>query len=433
MIKLANETDAIYAAHFEAMREAGAALRRAEAYRAFAARGLPNRRIESWHYTDLKAALTKPAPLATARDILRDMPRTHDSVRLVSLDGKLRPELSDLAALPAGLRVQCLQEALASVDPIVVATLWPDNVGSDDAAIALNGALMQDGVVVTVAPGADVARPLEFVTLISGNEPQAVFTRSALIVGAGARIRVLETHGVTDMVSSAGSQFNHVLTTRLDADARVDLLTHVAGFGDASVGIVSLIAHLSARAHFNAHQLIEGGGLLRRQVFVTLDGEHAHGAFNGATLARGRQHADTTLVIDHRQPHGQSHERFRTILDAQAVGVFQGKIIVRPGAQKTDGVMQSKAILLSDGATMNNKPELEIFADDVKCGHGATCGRLDRDQLFYLMARGLPRNEAESLLLEAFANEALDGINDETLRDFVGLRIHIWLAQRTAA
>ena len=435
MINLSNEADAVYAAQFETMRDSGAAQRRTDAYRAFAARGLPNRRVESWHYTDLKAALTKPAPLATTHSVTHALARTHDAVRLVMVDGKLRPDLSDLDTLPAGVRMQCLQEALASADPTVTATLWPDN--ADDAAIALNGALMQNGLVVTVAPGAEAPRPLELITLVSGNEPQAVFTRSALIVGAGAHIRVIETHGILDAgseaASLAGAQLNHVLTMRLDTDAKVDLLTHVAGFGETSVSVVSLIAHLDARARVNAHQLIEGGGLLRRQIFAALDGEHAHAAFNGVTLARARQHADTTLVVDHRQPHGESHERFRTILDGQAVGVFQGKIIVRSAAQKTDGVMQSKAILLSDGATMNNKPELEIFADDVKCGHGATCGRLDRDQLFYLMARGLPRGEAESLLLAAFANEAMAGIEDEALRDFFEARIGAWLTGRAVA
>lgn len=435
MITLANEAEAVYAAQFETMRGEGAAQRRAEAYRAFAARGLPNRRVESWHYTDLKAALTKPAPLATTRTDAQALVRTHDSVRLVMVDGKLRPDLSDLEALPSGVRVQCLQEALASADPTVTATLWPDNV--DDAAIALNGALMQNGLLITVTPGAEAPRPLELITLVSGNELQAVFTRSALIVGAGAHIRIIETHGVLDdgsgVAAHAGSQLNHVLTTHIDTDARVDLLTHVAGFDETSVNVVSLIAHLEARARLHAHQLIEGGGLLRRQIFAALDGEYAHAAFNGVTLASARQHADTTLVVDHRQPHGESHERFRTILDGQAVGVFQGKIIVRSAAQKTDGVMQSKAILLSDGATMNNKPELEIFADDVKCGHGATCGRLDPDQLFYLMARGLPRDEAESLLLAAFANEAMAGLEDEVLRDFIEARIGAWLAGRAGA
>ena len=152
---------------------------------------------------------------------------------------------------------------------------------------------------------------------------------------------------------------------------------------------------------------------------------------NGVTLARARQHADTTLVVDHRQPHGESHERFRTILDAQAVGVFQGKIIVRSAAQKTDGVMQSKAILLSDGATMNNKPELEIFADDVQCGHGATVGALDDSLLFYLRARGLPEKEAQALLIQAFVGEAIESIANDTLRDLATSAAERWLRTRS--
>jgi len=150
------------------------------------------------------------------------------------------------------------------------------------------------------------------------------------------------------------------------------------------------------------------------------------------SLLRGRAHADTTIVLNHEAPHGKSRERFRTIVDDAAAGVFQGKVRVAPGAQKTDGAMQSKALLLSEGASMSNKPELEIFADDVVCGHGATCGRLDADQLFYLMARGLPRREAEALLVEGFANEAMDGIADEASREGFATAVAAWLADREA-
>jgi Fe-S cluster assembly protein SufD len=414
------------------MREAGAPKRRAEAYRVFRERGLPNRRVESWHYTDLKSVLAKPAPLAGSVEFDHDLLRTHESIRFVTLDGKFRPELSDLSGLPLGLRVQSLHEALASDDPAISAVLWPDDAAFS-TAIALNGALMQDGVVISVAPGVSLDRAIEFVTLVSAPEPQSVFTRSALIVGAGAKVRAIETNFAQRKIALSPAQQNHLLALCLEVDSTLDLFTHIAGSCAGSVDVFSLIANLGSRAQLNANLLSEGGGLSRRQIFASLDGADARAAFNGVTLARARQHADTTLVIDHRQPHGASHERFRTILDEQAVGVFQGKIIVRPGAQKTDGVMQSKAILLSDGATMNNKPELEIFADDVKCGHGATCGRLDREQLFYLMARGLPRREAESLLLEGFANEAFVGVDDEALREFIAGRIVAWLAERSPA
>jgi len=169
---------------------------------------------------------------------------------------------------------------------------------------------------------------------------------------------------------------------------------------------------------------------MRRQVFASLIGEQASVAFNGVSLLRGKASADTTLLVRHEARNGKSRECFRHIVDGDATGVFQGKVSVAREAQKTDGGMQSKALLLGPGASMNNKPELEIFADDVICGHGATCGRLEAEQLFYLMARGLPRSEAEALLIEGFAREAAGLIDRESVRETVGQKISAWLAAR---
>jgi Fe-S cluster assembly protein SufD len=166
-------------------------------------------------------------------------------------------------------------------------------------------------------------------------------------------------------------------------------------------------------------------------VFVACEDEHATAGMRGATMLKHQQLGDTTLIMDHAKPHGTSRELFKTIIDDAATGVFQGKIIVRPQAQKTDGRMMSACLLLSDQASMNNKPELEIFADDVQCAHGATCGQLDDDLLFYLMARGLPRKEAEALLIQSFVGEALEeGIEDENLRDIFSRKVFSWLEQR---
>jgi Fe-S cluster assembly protein SufD len=159
-------------------------------------------------------------------------------------------------------------------------------------------------------------------------------------------------------------------------------------------------------------------------------GEHSTAQINGAAMLKARQHADSTLVVTHAVPHCTSREMFRTVIDDEATGVFQGKIIVEPHAQKTDGRMMSAALLLADGGTMNNKPELEIFADDVQCAHGATCGQLDEDLLFYLMARGLPRREAESLMVQAFLGEALESVEDEALRAPLVTVVEDWLRAR---
>ena len=147
-------------------------------------------------------------------------------------------------------------------------------------------------------------------------------------------------------------------------------------------------------------------------------------------MLNGRQHADATLLVDHVVPHCESRELFKTVLDDDSTGVFQGKIVVRPEAQKTDGKMMSAALLLSDGATMNNKPELEIFADDVVCGHGATCGALDDDLLFYIMSRGLPKHEAEQLLIQAFLGEAIETVENESVHDALVGIVEGWLRAR---
>jgi Fe-S cluster assembly protein SufD len=426
MVKLATEADAVLASLYEEMKGRDAATLREAGWTAFARRGLPNRRVESWHYTDLKAALSKPAGFA-APGATPVLPAPL-GVRLVTLDGVFRPDLSDLSALPEGVKVQSLREALAQADPETMALLASDDVVTDDPLVALNAALMQDGVVLRIAAGAGVELPIEIATFSSGASAHSAVTRAIVVVERDARATIVETAAA---LGSAPAQTNHALILRLAQGAALDLVTHVGGGDSAEVRVMSLLAHLDAKAQLTSYALLEGAGLTRRQIFARLDGEHAHVSLNGATLARGRQHVDTTLVVDHAVPHGESRERFRNILDEQGTGVFQGKIVVRPHAQKTDGVMQSKAILLSDGATMNNKPELEIFADDVQCGHGATCGRLDKDQLFYLMARGLPRREAESLLIEGFANEAFMDLEKETLRAFLVARIAAWLAGRS--
>ncbi len=430
MVRLASEAEATLSSFFEGMRDKGAPRLREAAWGAFARTGLPSRRVESWHYTDLKSALATPAPIGATSRAAPPLERVHDSLRLVVLDGVYRADLSDADRLPAGVSVQSLRDALAQNDPEIIDALASADIGADDALLALNAALMQGGVVLRVAPGARIERAIEMVSHYSCEAAQSNFARSLVMLGRGARATMIETIGA---LSSAAAQENSALVMRLGEESALDLITHISGAAEEAVRVLSLLAHLSQGAAFSSYALIEGGGLLRRQIFALLDGENARVVFNGATLARGRDHVDTTLVVDHAKPHGESRERFRSILDESSVGVFQGKIIVRRGAQKIDGVMQSKALLLSDRATMNNKPELEIFADDVQCGHGATCGQLDKDQLFYLETRGIPRREAEALLIEGFANEAMAGLEEETLRDYFAARIGAWLSRRLAS
>jgi Fe-S cluster assembly protein SufD len=199
---------------------------------------------------------------------------------------------------------------------------------------------------------------------------------------------------------------------------------------EQSVQVSSLLATVGAQAKFDSFALACNAATLRQQYFVRYAGEHSEIGLRGVNLIDGTEHTDVTLVMDHAVPHGTSRELFKTIIGGEGTGVFQGKVIVRQYAQKTDGGMKSNTLLLNDGASMFNKPELEIFADDVVCGHGATVAQMDADQLFYLMARGLPRQQAEALVLQAFAGEAVEFVADEALREMVMTEIEAWLQSR---
>ena len=414
----------------------GACDLRADAMRHFAESGLPNRRVESWHYTDLRGAMRtaalvrapETATLPIARDCLKKPVAQTDAYRFVIFNGVYSEDLSSDGPLPDGVTATALSAALAAGDPVVLDALKDAGPGEGDAVVALNTALMQDGVVIRVAPGVKVERPLAILNLMCGGFAQAAFLRSILIVGAGASVALDETSAVC---APDATQANEGLTVIVGDGARVDYAAQVAEQGANAVALHSLFVFMGANATFNGFCLVPVAGLVRRQIFARLDGEHSTLSLGGLSLLRGKEHADTTLVVDHAVPNCVSREFFRHILDHDSTGVFQGKVVVRQHAQKTDGGMKSQALVLGEGASMNNKPELEIFADDVVCGHGATVGQLDHNQIFYLQARGLSRGEAEALLLEAFANEALDLVTDEAARARYAAQTADWLAHRS--
>ena len=388
---------------------------RTRAFDVFHERGLPHRRVEAWHYTDLRSLLREAYPIATAT-----APSPAGGLRIrISDGGCALPS----GPLPAGLTLTALRDVLASADNALVASLFPDQ-GADDAMIAFNAAMARDGVVIDVAPGAVIAEPIELSFESTGTGAQADLSRSLVRVGEGARVSLHEHHA-----AGARVQRNSAVVVEVAAGAS---LLHVFETSPTSpeLHVSSLIVDVAREARFESFGFVTDGDMLRRQMFVRGSGEGVKIALRGVTLLNGKQHADTTIVVDHAVPHGESRELFKTILDGEASCVFQGKVVVRPHAQKTDGGMKSQALLLSDDAAMYNKPELEIFADDVVCGHGATVGQLDEQQLFYLMARGIPRAQAEGMLIEGFAREALDFIDDEKMRERLEASLSGWLERR---
>ena len=406
--------------------------RRNSAFDLFAKQGLPHRRIEEWKYTDLRALMRDAKPLASPPDasakarakdagrVLGDL----DARRLVFVDGAFVPELSDLRELEAGLVVGSLAQALADADPVVAARLGKLAPASD-AAVALNTALMGDGAVIRVASGATIERPLHLL-FVASERPAATFTRSLVTIDHGARVMLIESH---EGPTASDYQVNAALELFVGDGAHVDHVK-VIGEGTEALHVSTLAAAIGAHARFNTFSFISGGSLVRNQLFLRLDGEGTVAGIRGASLLKDRQHADTTLFADHIARDCQSREMFKSVLDNEAHGVFQGRIIVRRHAQKTDAKMMTQALLLSERAEADNKPELEIFADDVQCGHGATAGALDEELKFYLMARGIPPAEAEAMLIQAFLGEAIEGIEHAGLREALIESIAAWLGAR---
>lgn len=412
---------------------------REEAFAAFCAAGLPHRRIESWHYTDLRALMRESLPLArrpsvAAIDELRQElgKSPASSPRIVLANGFLLPQLCD--HLPEGLTLRSLASVLAEGPADIIEMLSPPGLAGTQSVVSLNAALMQDGVVIEVAPKAAVAEPIHLIYATLPGAPVARFTRSALRIGAGASMHLVER-----FYAPAGSgrapegQVNNALILTIGDGATLTHSTLMDEAASAKIFIDSVLMTLGPRARLTSTVLLCGASLMRRQQFLRFEGAGSQACLNGVSLLADHAHADTTLHIEHSAHHCTSRETFKYILDDEATGVFQGKVRVAPEAQKTDAKMLARAILLSDRAAMNSKPELEIFADDVGCGHGSTSGGLDKDQLFYLRTRGLPLKDAEALLLEAFAAEVIDTIAQEGIRAAFRNELSAYLSARNRA
>jgi len=406
---------------------------RAAAFNHFVLGGLPTARVEAWKYTDLRRLMRDAKPLAAppdavAKQTARDAGGTLAGLgfrRLVIVDGTFVEELSDLIGLEQGLTVRSMAEALAQDEPLLSQGLGA-MVPADDTALALNTALAGDGVVITVSPDVAVGRPIHLAFVNTGEAPAAMVTRSLVVIGKGGRATFIETH---EGRGQADYQVNTALQFVIGDEAQVD---HVKATRESkgAIHIGTLLAHVGARATFNDWGFTTGGAVVRNQLFVLLSGQGTIVNLRGLSLLAERQHADTTLTVEHAAPNCQSREVFKAVVDDDARAVFQGKITVRRLAQKTDAKMMTRALLLSDGAEADGKPELEIFADDVQCGHGATTGNLDDQLKFYLMARGIPEKQAEALLIQAFAAEVVETIEHESILNALLEAIASWLGRR---
>jgi Fe-S cluster assembly protein SufD len=426
MVQVAERFDT-YAADFEAFRESPGfgpewlRTARAAAFARFLEQGFPTTKDEEWKFTNVAPiAGIEFRPVRATKEGQAPGPRVNRAMlepflfedafkfQAVVINGRLSSELSSLSRLPDGVTVTSLADAMTDQPP-----LEGPSLKSDHAFVLLNTAFCEGGIFVHVAPKVVMTEPIHVLFVSApGDSPTLVAPRLFVVVGEQSQSAVVESYvglgdspvlttAVTEVLLGPGSMVDHVKVQRETAET-----FHMS----------STFAHLHRASTFTSQAITFGGRIARNDITATLAGDGAEATLNGLYVADGDQLVDTHTLIDHAMPHCPSHEVYRGILSGRAKAVFNGKIIVRPDAQKTNAKQTNKALLLSGDATINTKPQLEIFADDVKCTHGATVGQLDDDQLFYLRARGIAKNDARNILIHAFASDVLNGIKSDAVR-----------------
>ena len=414
------ERQETYAAAFERFRTTPAfgpewlRTARSAAFGRFLERGFPTTRDEEWKFTNV--APVAATPFQRVNEDASVIAETlepflfGDSLRLqaVVVNGRFAPALSSLKDLPAGVTISTFVEALAAHE-----SLDGPSLKSDHAFVSLNTAFFEDGIFVHVDPKAVITEPIHVLFLSApGSTPALVAPRLMVVAGEQSQVSLVESYAglgtssvlttaVTEVMLGPGAVVDHVKIQRETAQA-----FHLA----------STFVHLHRSSTFASRAITFGGRIARNDITATMAGEGAECTLNGLYVADGDTLVDTHTTIDHAQAHCPSHEIYKGILSGRSKAVFNGKIIVRPDAQKTDAKQTNKALLLSPDATINTKPQLEIFADDVKCTHGATIGQLDEDGLFYLRARGISEKDARNMLIHAFASDVLNGVANEVVR-----------------
>lgn len=381
----------------------------------FKALGFPTVRHEEWRFTNVAPLAATAFRLAektptNAAELTARVAVPGAAARIVLLNGQFAPELSSLDKLPRGLVAGSLANAIAHKRPEMAQLgqlAWEQSPFA-----ALNTAFIEDGAFVVIAANAVIEAPIHIIVINGGAAKVMAHPRLLLVAGANSQARIAQTY-----LGAAGEcHFTNVVTeVAAGQNARLDLYTDQREI-DTAFHLSSTYLQLQRDANVRCRAVTLGGRLVRNDITAVLGGEGAHVALDGVYLVDGDRLVDNHTTIDHATPHCTSHELYKGILDGKARAVFNGRIIVREDAQKTDAKQTNRALLLSDEAVINSNPQLEIFADDVKCTHGAAIGQLDEEALFYLRARGLTERDAKYMLIHAYAGEVLEGIAIEPLR-----------------
>lgn len=397
-------------------------LLRKEAIKKFSEVGFPTRKDEEWRFTNIAPLARRFFKLATFEteieaeklEIDRFFFRGLKGPRLVFLNGVYSDKFSKVSKLPRGCRVERLASALKTDDELVRNHLTNYFSKNDDGFTALNLAFLQDGLFIHIPEGVHLEEPIQVIFLAAETENvMMMHPRNLVLVDRGSRVSLIEsyvslknteyfTNAVTEVVLAEGSVMEHDKFQQESEQAYHISNTHISQAG---------------RSNYVSNSIALGGSIVRNNITAVLESEGSECTLNGLSVATGEQLIDNHTTIDHAKAHCSSYELYKLVLDGRSKGVFNGKIFVRKDAQKTDAKQTNQTLVLSDDATIDTKPQLEIFADDVKCTHGATVGQLDPEQVFYLRARGIPENLAKDMLTLAFASDVVGRVKIDPLRE----------------
>ncbi|NNE85320.1 MAG: Fe-S cluster assembly protein SufD, partial [Alphaproteobacteria bacterium] len=393
-------------------------------------RGLPGRRDEYRRYTNLNALGKNDFELANGGPAVDVPPLPHRAVaelasyRIVFVNGRLRPDLCVLDDMPDGVLIAGLGDMIAAAPERLQPVLGQNLDLHDMPLAALNTAFMRDGMVLFVDGGVNVDKPVHLVSItVPGATPMMLQPRHLVVLGDGAKATLIESH-----IGGSDSPYFNNLVSELTLGDGAELNHYIfQEEGPAAVHISATALDLGASATYDGFLLQSGGLIGRVETRAVLNGSDSDCRLDGIYLGTGDQVLDTTTYVEHVAAGCRSRQVYKGVLDGKARGVFQGKIHVRPDAQQTDGHQLSRALLLSPRAEIDTRPELEIYADDVKCSHGATAGELDSEALFYLMSRGIPADTARRMLIEAFVGEALSEIRLSPVAEDFSAHVRNWL------
>ncbi|MCH8147480.1 MAG: Fe-S cluster assembly protein SufD [Planctomycetes bacterium] len=404
---------------------------REAAFARFCELGFPSVRDEEWRFTNtapIANTAFAPAPSGEGVDADQVAPftlREPGAHRIVFVNGRFVPALSAAGSLPGGVILGGLCDAAREHRLIVEAHLGQYATIENHAFSALNTAMLEDGAFVYVPKGTVVDAPIHLLFLsVADAAPWVAHPRNLIVTETSSQATIVETYAALD----GGVQFTNAVTEIVAGENTVIDHYRVGCESTEAFHVGALHLHLRRSSTLTSHSIIFGGALVRNDIHANLAEEDCECTLNGLYMIEGTQHVDNHLVIDHAKPHCRSWEYFKGILDGKSRGVFSGRINVHENAQKTDAKQTNMSLLLSDHAQVQSKPQLEIFADDVKCTHGATIGQLDDEAVFYLRSRGIKREDARSLLTFAFAGENLNKIRVASLRAQLEQHVRIKLS-----